>query len=194
MRSQLLPLAQRLRKNVLLVISLVSLITGCIMLAGSRPFVGHFLTRKGANVMLQAKITTYRRLEELVDTRAQSSAAKIRLRIVDRVKDDVFLLLSVDAGTTEDSINEANRLTKELRSDFEQQYVQPPSVPWDPVPVAIVNRSHRVLWMQGWIAGAALLGLSIVMAIVHYVKVRRQTPPPLPGQENRGDDTTTYDY
>jgi hypothetical protein len=42
-------------------------------------------------------------------------------------------------------------------------------------------------------AGALLLCSSVITGIVHFVKVRKGTPPSLPGQE-AARDTVTYDY
>jgi hypothetical protein len=53
-----------------------------------------------------------------------------------------------------------------------------------------VWRRHKLMW----IAGFATVCLGIGAAIICAVKYLSRTLDPLPGQENRGIDTVTYDY
>jgi hypothetical protein len=180
-------------KNTLLVAGLSCFIAGWILMLGSQPFVRHFMTRKGAKVVLAGNAQDYRLMSELVEDLAKTKSYTTSLQPFGHEGDSFWCTLFVDAGTTGESIDAANRFADELRAEFARRSREAPGILHHAEPVPIVTSLHWILSILGRIAGVILLGSSVVIGILHFVKVRKGTPPPLPGQENAGD-SATYDY
>jgi hypothetical protein len=185
-------MAKRSNKT-LLVVSLACFIAGWILLSGSRTFVYHFATRKGAEVVLSVNDEKFSLLKDLVEICSKGKPYRVEFHPMGGTHVSVRCSICVDDKTTEEAIVSANQLTDDLLSEFARRQSTVPEIVHRAEPIPIVNPWHVALFASGWVIGFLLLGCGLVMGIAHFVLLKRGTPPPLPNQEKSGD-SVIFDY
>lgn len=178
-------------KNTLLIVSLVCFVAGWVLVSNSDSLVHRFLTRKAARITLTVKPENYGLMSDLLKDFAGKESLNIRLKPFASPDETVWTDFVVNARAESESIATLNQLVEQLRAEFARRSSEAPNTVGQAEMVPIVTPFHQGLSTKGFFGGIILLVFSLVSVILHFLRSKKETPPPLPGQPA---DPVTFDY